>query len=257
MKKLLNIYKPLGLTPLQLINNLRQQHSEYANEKISYAGRLDPMAHGVMLLMIGEATKYREQTLSLPKAYRFDLLLGLQTDTYDLLGYLKTVDAKQLPSNDNLIVNSFVKNHSGTQLQSYPPYSSKTVQGKPLFWWAKNDKLTEIEIPKRDIEIFEFNLLSKGKILSKELEQKVQTALETVTGDFRQNEIQKKWDVFFAKNTQQSFSTLKCSIVCSSGTYVRGLVNDLGESLGCGAVTLDILRTKVGEHTLSETIKLQ
>ena len=57
MKKLLNIYKPIGLTPFLTIQLVRNQFQEYKNEKIGFAGRLDPLAHGVLLLMIGEATK--------------------------------------------------------------------------------------------------------------------------------------------------------------------------------------------------------
>ena len=57
MKKILSVYKPLYLTPYQLIQQLKKNYPEYANEKIGYAGRLDPLAHGVLLLMIGEENK--------------------------------------------------------------------------------------------------------------------------------------------------------------------------------------------------------
>ncbi len=256
MKELLAIYKPIGLTPLQLIDTLREQRPEYTDETIGYAGRLDPMAHGVMLLMIGEETKNRDQYLSLTKEYTFELILGLETDTYDLLGCLRKTEMYPIPKNVNLIVNSFVNTHVGKQSQSYPPYSSKTVRGKPLFWWAKNSKLDEIEIPKRDIEIFDFVVLSQEEILGEEIEKKILTTVNLIQGDFRQNEIRKRWDTFFASNKHASFTKLQCRVACSSGTYIRGLVHELGKELNCGAVTTDISRTRVGDYSLENALLL-
>src|SRR5882672_2639192 len=164
MKQILSINKPVGLTPLEVIKKLRIAKPEFANETIGYAGRLDPLAHGVLLLMIGDTTKERAQYLALPKTYEFTLIFGLKTDTYDLLGYLAAVKINPVPKNVSLFVNTFVNSHVKKQLQEYPPYSSKTVAGKPLFWYAKNNKLSEIEIPSHEIEIFDFTFLSFGTI---------------------------------------------------------------------------------------------
>lgn len=258
MQKIISVYKPVGLTPLQVIKKLRIKMPELTKEKIGYAGRLDPLAHGVMLLMVGDETKNRDKYLNLSKIYEFELLFGLQTDTYDLLGYLKEIKLKPVPSNVKLIVNTFVNSHTGKQMQSYPPYSSKPVMGKPLFWWARNNKLDEIEIPKREIDIYEFSCLSTGEIAQEELKQQVKQALSSVHGDFRQESILKRWKDFFLLKTNQNrkFISARFRIHCSSGTYVRELVNLLGKEIGCGAVTLDILRTKVGDFTIKEALLL-
>src|SRR6266567_8336775 len=125
MQKLLPIYKPAGLTPYDIIKKIKQSNAKLAKVKIGYAGRLDPLAHGVLLLMVGEETKNRDIYLSLPKSYEFEVIFGLQTDTYDILGLLKDVKTKQTAKNVNLFVNKFVKKYVGKQLQEYPPYSSK------------------------------------------------------------------------------------------------------------------------------------
>src|SRR4051812_2270372 len=86
MNRVINVYKPIGFTPLQVIEKLREKFPEYKNVKIGYAGRLDPLAHGVLLLMIGDATKEREKYLGLDKSYEFEAVLGVSTDSYDVLG---------------------------------------------------------------------------------------------------------------------------------------------------------------------------
>ena len=252
MNKILSIYKPYGFTPLQMIEKLRQQFPEYEKETIGYAGRLDPLAHGVLLLMIGDATKERDNYLSLPKHYEFTALFGIQTDTYDLLGI--PVIQSQIRESKNLkeTIDSFIKNHLGKHMQTYPPYSSKAVDGKPLFWWAKENKLDQIILPQREIEIKSFEKLSSGEMTRHELNQKIDEALDQVTGDFRQEEIRKAWDKFFRdQRAEPYFITANFRIACSSGTYIRSLVNEMG------AVAIDILRIQVGKYTMGNLLRLK
>jgi tRNA pseudouridine55 synthase len=164
MNKVLNIYKPIGKTPLEMVHLVKASFPEYKDAPIGYAGRLDPLAHGVLLLMVGDATKERDMYLDMNKEYRFEAVFGIETDTYDVLGLLKRNIYRAPPENVNTFVNLFVTNHTKKLLQSYPPFSSKTVQGKPLFWWAKQQKLHEITIPEREIEIYSFAVQSFGII---------------------------------------------------------------------------------------------
>ena len=256
MKKLLTVYKPIGITPYQLIQQVKEHFPQYNDEPIGFAGRLDPLAHGVMLLMIGEATKERELYLNLSKTYEFEALLGIETDTYDLLGLIKSPQPPLPKEGETSFLHQFIQSKLGKQIQPYPPFSSKTVHGKPLFWWAKNDKLSEITIPEREIEIYDFKLLAEGTITAQQLQQKVTDDIHTIQGDFRQDEIKKQWNHFFLENKTSVFQTARFTIDCSSGTYVRGLAHDLGKQLGTGAITLEILRTKVGNYSLEESLKL-
>jgi tRNA pseudouridine55 synthase len=257
MHKILSIYKPSGLTPLEIIKQIKKQKPELAHVPITYAGRLDPLAHGVLLLLVGEEAKKRTEYLSLPKSYEFEVVFGLKTDTYDLLGHVTNYNLKK-PTNVNLFVNTFVNKHIGKQKQSYPPYSSKPVMGKPLFWWAKNNRLNEIEIPEKEIEIYSFAYISNGEITIHSLKQKVGKAIASVHGDFRQNEIKNRWDEVFSKikNEKKRLTTAKFSISCSSGTYVRELVHQLGQQTGFGAVSVDIVRTSVGMYTIKKAVKI-
>ena len=116
--------------------------------------------------------------------------------------------------------------------------------------------MSEIKLPKREIEIFSFELINIEEILVNLIKEKIMENIKLVNGDFRQDEIINKWNNLFKLKSQELFTVASFSISCSSGTYIRSLAHELGEKIGLGAIALDILRTKVGEHTLSDSIKL-
>ncbi len=256
MKKIINVYKPIGLTPLQLITKLRSIYPEYKDIKIGFAGRLDPLAHGVMLLMLGEETKKRDKYLGLPKEYEFEVLLGISTDTYDALGILQNLIYKPIPGKLEELISNFIKSKIGKQNQLYPPYSSKEVNGKPLFQWARKNKLGEIKIPEREIDIFDFELLDISAVPTDEIHKRIIGNINSVDGDFRQDEILKNWNELFKLNKSEKLTLVKFKINCSSGTYVRSLANELGQTVGTGAIALSIFRTKVGKHSITNSMKL-
>ncbi len=256
MKSLLNIYKPVGVTPLQVIYQLREKFPEYRDVKIGYAGRLDPMARGVLVLMVGEAAKERDRYLGLEKEYVFEVLFGVETDTYDVLGVLD----EGLSGRDQVIdkkrLELFVRDYPRNFLQAYPPFSSKAVHGRPLFWWSRQNRLSEIMIPSREVEIYEFEVLGMGEILEGDLRDLVNERINLVKGDFRQEKIREGWERFLKNCDMENFMTAKFKIRCSSGTYVRSLVHSMGEAFGTGAVALDIFRTRVGKYKVGEAIKI-
>lgn len=267
MRQLLNVYKPMYATPLQVIDAIRLKYPEYKESKIGYAGRLDPLAHGVLLLMVGEEAKQREKYLDLPKTYEFEALFGLETDTYDLLGLLENGKWKMenfsQKANQNLVntINKFIAKKIGNNTQPYPPFSSKAVRGKSLHWWAKQNRLHEITIPTREVTIYSFALLSTGTVSLEDLKRKITTSIASVQGFFRQKEILEQWKKHFEElspfNSQlSSYPTARFRVSCSSGTYVRGLVHELGNFLGTGAVTTEILRTEVGEYRLKDALRV-
>src|SRR5882724_12690946 len=92
-----NLYKELGETPRERLERLRVQKPHFEHEVLSYAGRLDPMAEGVMLCLVGSANSRREQYLDMSKEYTLDVLFGFSTDTYDVLGrVLETGEVEDL-----------------------------------------------------------------------------------------------------------------------------------------------------------------
>lgn len=241
---MLTVYKPLGKTPLQMLDQLRSERPELMDEKLSYAGRLDPMAEGVMLVLVGDANKEREKYLALDKVYEFEMLLGVSTDTYDLLGLVEEVKPDiQVGENE---VKEALKNFADKNTLPYPPFSSKTVDGKPLWWWAREGKLDDIELPMNDFEVYELEMLNESKKSSEQLLIDVEKRIGLVEGNFRQEEILKSWKRSL-ENIDTKFPLLKYQMSCSSGTYVRSIIHDIGKRFKFGALAYSIKRLKIGD----------
>ena len=255
MVKVINIYKSQGITPFQLIQQVKKDRPELQDQKIGFAGRLDPLAHGVMVLLVGEENKNREQYLGLEKEYEFRVLFGVKTDSYDYLGLLES-DFTLPPEDLRMKVDEFVRDYTGELILPYPPFSSKTVSGIPLYKLAKKNKLKETKLPERNVSITKFEVVGYEYKSAQELQKEILTNLRKIKGFFRQTKIIGGWKEFFQKYPDQEFVLAKFKITCSSGTYVRTLAYLLGEKLGSGAIAYEILRTRVGEYILDTFRKL-
>lgn len=88
--RLLKIYKNAGETPLEAIGRIRDKFPDFSAEKMTYAGRLDPLAEGVLLILVGEECKNKAEYLGLDKEYEVEFLLEFKTDTGDVMGMIKS-----------------------------------------------------------------------------------------------------------------------------------------------------------------------
>ncbi len=196
--------------------------------------------------MIEPETKRAKHYQKYDKVYEVEILFGVATDSYDLLGMvLKGV--KKKPDITRHVVELALEKIKGEFNQQYPPYSSKSVGGKPLFWWARNDKLSEILIPSKKVNVYSTEFLDYCEIDSKILAAEIKRRIKLVKGDFRQDKIVDSWKDFFSRYGSGVFVLVKVEIKCSSGTYVRGIANDIGKKIGVGALAFDINRTKIGK----------
>ena len=256
MKKVLELWKKEGETPLETIERFKKENPEYAEKKMTYAGRLDPMAEGVLLVLVGEECKNKEKYLGLNKEYEFEILWGFETDTYDILGLPKktnstpvTVDLKTNSNRSTVGFFGILDGLRGKFIQKYPPYSSKTVKGKPLFLWAREGRLSEIKIPEREVEVYDVEFLGNREISRKDLFENITNRIKKIKGDFRQVEILDSWIASLRSQRrilpERKFVISKLKIKCSSGTYVRSIVNELGKKMGVGAIAFSIKRTKI------------
>jgi tRNA pseudouridine55 synthase len=227
---------------------------------MTYAGRLDPMASGLLIILAGEETKNKEKYLALPKEYEFEVLFGFATDTYDILG--KVIKKFKKPARNAFSIADAVgaiqknlKYFTGKFKQKYPAYSSRTVAGKPMFAYARAGE--EVEIPEREVFVKSLKLLKIKKISRTKLLQNIEKRIKKVNGDFRQKEILKIWRKNLNSKGGGNSSALKYYIAsfkikCGSGTYVRGIANSLGENIGVPALAYSIKRTKIGKWTKEE-----
>lgn len=251
MKPFILLYKPQGMTPLAAIEQYRKHNPEYESVPLGVAGRLDPMANGLLLVLIGEENKKRHMYELLPKTYSMDILFGCTSDSYDLLGLVEHCkDAGFLSQG---AVQDAVARLPSSFEQEYPIYSSKPVRGKPLYWWARKGKIHEIIIPKKQVNILQKTVLSWREISTPELLATLTQKIQTVIGDFRQENIISRWSDTLASRTNQIWPIATVSITCSSGTYMRGLAHTIGQTVKTGALAFSISRTQIGTHSIDES----
>jgi len=247
MNTVIVVNKPLGLTPLKALEQLRKDKPELTGEVLSYAGRLDPMAEGVMLVLIGETNKKREKYLAMDKEYDFEMITGITTDSYDLLGLVERVNL-QVKVTEVEVGKAFGK-YVGQVTLPYPPFSSKTVKGKPLWWWVREGRLSKIDLPINSFEVYTLETLKSREISAQELLSEIDKKIKRVKGNFRQEEILKVWQKKL-NGMNCNFLVFTCRMSCSSGTYVRSIVAEVGEKLRVGAVVYSIKRTRIDRFLL-------
>jgi tRNA pseudouridine55 synthase len=141
---------------------------------MTYAGRLDPMAEGVLIVLTGEKNKEREAYTGLDKDYEFEFILGLETDTHDVLG--KITETKQPKVISEKDIQNALKKFTGKFKQKYPAYSSKVVGGVPLFDLARKGKLATVVMPDHEVEVKKSSLSRQNKsqkLISKSRSKKI------------------------------------------------------------------------------------
>lgn len=231
------LYKPIGKTPLEMLDSVKR-------DKKSYAGRLDPMAHGLLLVLSNEHCLLQNSFHNFDKTYVFETIIGLTTDTGDILGVLKSDNKTREVTRQQLNLEKFI----GTMFQKYPPFSSVRVNGKPLWYWTKQNKLEDIEIPGKNVYIYDLQLLSLDKIDN--LKEVIMSRLDML-GDrdnkFRESDIRYQWNNY---NFRDNYIKLKIRADVSCGTYIRELSSLICNNLKVDGVCLDIYRERVGEYRL-------
>lgn len=186
----------------------------FNTKKVGHTGTLDPLATGVLIVCMNKALKVVDLIIASDKEYIAKVVLGIDTDTLDITGNIinecKTdVNVDMVKS----VLNSFV----GKSIQEVPKYSAVKVNGKKLYEYARNG--IDVELPKREIQIFDIELISD---------------IDIVDG-------------------HQEFSF---RVKVSKGTYIRSLIRDIGVKLGCFACMKELTRTKQGKFSIDESYTL-
>ena len=146
MDGIIVVNKPKGCTSHDVVNKVKK----IVNKKVGHTGTLDPLATGVLPLLIGKGTLCSKYLINHDKVYEVSLKLGISTDTMDAEG--KVIEEKEVNSdilhkeNIEKVLSSFI----GEQEQTPPMYSAIKVAGKKLYEYARKGQ--EVEIPKRKME---------------------------------------------------------------------------------------------------------
>jgi tRNA pseudouridine(55) synthase len=235
-----HFWKLPGETLAVMLRRFREEQVMGEDEKLTYAGRLDPMAEGVVPILSGEARFQKDHMMTAAKTYEVDILLGISTDTGDMLGLVTNTDLAKKPSAAE-IKEAIAMMADITELL-YPNYSSRPVDGKPLFVHARAGKA--VHRPIKNVVIHSLELLSIKEVPLNELVASAVETIKKVQGDFRQQETIEQWQAL-----QQDMKVQVVSIRTnvSSGTYMRSLAEKLGELVGVPALAYRIVRIGIAK----------
>ena len=146
---ILNIDKPAGITSYDVVDVIKKL---FIGSKVGHTGTLDPVATGVLPILIGDATKLSDNLTAENKAYRVKMLLGVETNTYDITGRIVYAS---VVNKDEIYIRERIKRFIGVQEQIPPQYSAIKVEGKRAYEYAREGK--EVELKPRTIEIYDIN----------------------------------------------------------------------------------------------------
>lgn len=253
MRRYAVIEKNVGETPLIAVEAFRKANPALSKYPMTYAGRLDPMASGKLVVLIGDECKRRAKYDHLDKSYVFEVLLGFHTDTGDVLGLSKP--ATTISVSDRAAIAA-AHSHVGAHTYPYPAFSSKTVKGKPLFTYALENELSSIEIPCKDVRVHSLRYLDRVIIPKDELIErilnkidllKIRDDIDELGAGFRKEEIIKQW-WSLQDRRKTPCAILRYETTVSAGTYIRTLAPMLAQSLGTDGLAYSIKRTKIGRY---------
>tara|TARA_B100000497_G_scaffold4902_1_gene4969 strand:+ start:94 stop:822 length:729 start_codon:yes stop_codon:yes gene_type:complete len=148
---ILLVDKPKGITSHDVVSKMRRV---YHMKKVGHAGTLDPMATGLLLILIGKATKASQYLMSLGKEYTGTVKLGVSTDSQDAEGEI--TEERPVPELTEEQVKAKIKTFMGDQYQTPPMFSAKKINGQKLYKLARQGKVVERE--PRVIHISRFEL---------------------------------------------------------------------------------------------------
>jgi tRNA pseudouridine55 synthase len=202
------IDKPAGPTSHDVVEEIRRH---FRLKKTGHCGTLDPNATGLLILVLGRATKLSDRLMSEDKVYEGTAKLGESTDSHDAAGEL--VASLPVPPLTTEELNESAAAFVGDHMQTPPMVSAIKQGGVPLYKLAR--KGIEVERKPRLVHIYTFHFSAYNEPL----------------GVFR--------------------------VACTKGTYVRTLIHDLGEKIGCGAHLANLRRISSGRFDVGNALQFE
>ena len=207
MDGILIIDKPAGMTSHDVVDVVRRR---LRMRRVGHAGTLDPMATGVLVILVGKATQLAGRYLDEEKEYLADIGLGIATDTGDRDGKVIRQEESSSFSIDKIC--AVLKQFEGDLWQSPPPHSAIHYKGKRLYEWAREGK--RFEVPPRQVRIKRIELV------------------------------------------EYQHPIIRIHLVCSKGTYVRRLAEQMGDAFGLPAHLKSLRRLRVGSLSIDRAVSL-
>jgi len=223
---IINVYKPSGITSNDVIYKVR---AALGIKKLGHTGTLDPMAEGVLPILINRGTRIAEYLDWDLKTYKAAVRLGVRTDSLDITGNVEeTADPSGIIEAD--IIGAFAKlmgsevgdaeaGFSGILDQIPPMTSAVRIEGRRLYEYVH-----------------------QGDEIPEEIRERIRPRRVWIE-NLRIEDI--------------SLPEIRFSVTCSKGTYIRSISKDIGEILGCGAVLTELKRSASGAFTEENAVSLE
>jgi tRNA pseudouridine55 synthase len=215
---ILVIDKPAGLTSHDVVNRVRRI---LKTKRVGHTGTLDPFATGVMVILVGKATRLAQFIDKDDKEYEAVIRFGFETDTGDKTGVRTAVCGSRIEEIAERLRNTdwtkVLQQFRGEFSQTPPMYSAKKVEGKKLYELARQG--IEIERQPVLVNIYALDILDD--------------AVRNFT------------------------SLVRIRVACSAGTYIRTLAEDIGRAIGTGAHLEELRRTASGRFTLNDATTIE
>jgi tRNA pseudouridine55 synthase len=222
---ILVIDKPSGITSHDVVARVRRI---LRTKRVGHTGTLDPFATGVMVILVGKATRLAQFLDKDKKEYIADVQFGSETDTGDLEGSriaecgmrIEDLTAKLRDTDFGPVIAKF----RGEIMQTPPMYSAKKIEGKKLYELAR-----------------------AGKEVERKPNRVVVSNIELLPDETRDPQ----------SATRDQSSTIRIRVACSAGTYIRTLATDIGRAVGVGAHLTALRRTAAGKFNIEQAISLE
>jgi tRNA pseudouridine55 synthase len=216
------IDKPAGMTSHDVVARVRKLSG---HRRVGHTGTLDPFATGVLVILVGRATRLAQFLSGAEKEYEAVIRLGFATDTGDITGVaIENFHAKAQSSQSfgTEEIESALASLRGEIEQTPPMYSAKKIAGRKLYELARRGE--EVERKPVRVTISDFAAVAHNGVLLTE--------------------------------NSDGTKDLRTRVTCSAGTYIRTLAEDFGRKLGIGAHVADLRRTRAGQFKIDGAITL-
>ena len=227
MHGFLNLDKPKGISSAEAVRRVKKVIGPH---KVGHGGTLDPIATGILPIVIGKATRFSEEFLGMRKLYLASVILGMSTDSYDSEGTSTfRAGTDQINKISERLVSETLDRLVISQRIESSDTETQIMQKPPIFSALKKDGIAAHKLARKNMPI---------------------------DLDPRRVSIY-SWKAGGLTTTIDGLRQVIIEIECGRGFYVRSLVHDLGELLGCGAYLTDLRRMKVGDFVINESVDLE
>lgn len=247
------IDKPVWVMSHDVVSQIRRR---LGTRTVGHAGALDPFASGVLLILVGKKyTKHSDALLNMSKTYVMRILLGVQSISLDIESPITKVnDDYQTISEET--IQQILRSFDGGYKQQVPIYSSVKVNGKKLRVLARGSN--GFKLTTKDSKVYVIFEKFAGRDIEFEVptkEVKLSDIKLIATGNIDNQNLPDRWE--YGKLPDFPLQYADVEFTCSKGTYARQFAADIANKLGTVGMLIGLTRTRVGDISLPECIKLE